>query len=196
MDNKPDIGFIDTHPKGDSGDDDACRFVHKAILHCATVFQPGMVSLGGDAGLAQLIGQLFALMAAVDIDNAATLGLAGKFEQGGQLLFFVVKVDGGEMKVVTENIHRHHAGPLLFLVHTIQAGGAVANVIEDFVADARRCGRGHGQGGRRVQLQSRLLDKEIVGAKIMTPQTNTVRLVDHKEIDATLAQCTEKLTLA
>ena len=72
----------------------------------------------------------------------------------------------------------------------------IAHVLDDFIAHAWRRRSGHRQRGGVAQFVARLLQEEVVGAKVVAPQADTVRLVNHKEVQPGMAQRAQELALA
>ena len=119
-----------------------------------------------------------------------------KLDQRIQLLFLIVKLHRREMQVVAEDVHRHDARAhrrCTILCQPIAI--LIANVIDNFVANARRCCRRHCQCGGGAQFQPRFLNKEIIGPEIVTPEADTVRFVDDKEINPGAAKGAQELPL-
>src|SRR5215203_2359147 len=66
------------------------------------------------------------------------------------------------------------------------------NIVNDLVAHAWGCGSSHGKRGRIAKLMACFLDKEVIWAEIMTPQTDTVRFIHDKKGQSCITQGTQK----
>ena len=104
------VGLVDAHAKGNRGHDDTRAVGHEAILDGSSIGQPGVIGFGADSFCAHQGRQRLTFVPAVDINDAATFGLADKFEQRGQLFIFIVKTHGRQMQIGPEDVQRHHLG--------------------------------------------------------------------------------------
>ena len=166
---------------------------HKAVLDLAALFQARMVGGGGHAVGRQQLGQLVAAFAAAHVDHAGAAKLAQQGDQRLLLLLVVAHAQGGQVQVGPESVAHQHA---MAAVAGLLAGLLAQQLALDVVAHAWGGSGGDGQDGRPTQVPVCLRQVEVVGAEIVAPDRDAVRLVHHQARHAPPAQGMDKGQLA
>ena len=176
MGDPADVRLVDAHSKGNRCHHDQAVFLLKAHFHPPAVLSlhPAVIETGRMTRLAQRLGQGFGLGAGGRIDDAR-LPFAGS-GKGQDLLagrLFDLK---GQAQV----------GP----VEPAQKGGggdAIEQARHDFGPGflVRRGGKG---GKRHVQRAAQRADPQIVGAKVVAPLADAMRLVHGNQTGANATQ--------
>ena len=183
MEDEAHVRLVDPHAEGGGGDDRLDLVVHEAVLqlHPSLRAEPRVVGLGGDARLPQLRGQLLARFAGGDVDDAGLLGLGDGLDQ--RPLFAVL---------LAEAVHREVE------VRAVEAADEHRRVLhpqplDDLATDRGRGGRGQRQQGRVAELVGEGAEAEVVGAEVVPPLADAVRLVDDQQRGLRLAELLQHL---
>ena len=171
-----DVAFVNAHAKGDGGDDAVDLARHELALHgfALRVQHAGVVGLRGHAVLAEVAGYILGRFLQGDIHNAALLRARG--QPLGQALQLVGATDGLDQQIQ---------------VGAVKAGAHhVKSVDGKFGLHIGHDGRGSG-GGQQKSLRNFELALVIgqflvIGAKVVTPLRDAMRLVHHQERDGNL----------
>ena len=179
VDEEADVGLVHAHAEGDGGDDDAHIAVHEAAHAVGAVLgaEAGVVGerdVGVGAPLLQFAvdqrGHLLAAIARGDVDDAGALLLAADVDDRAQLLLFVRDALHFVEEVRAEEADAH-------------AAEVAAEPVGDLFGDLGRRGRGEGQDGRLAERGEDLRHDQVVGAEVVAPEADAVRLVDHEQRD-------------
>jgi hypothetical protein len=171
-----DIGLVDAHAEGDGRHDDQSVFGGEAVLDPAAVFRvhAAVVAERGVPVLAERLGQRLGLCAGAAVDDArlaATGGGEGEDLAAGAVL-------GLEGKVQVRTVEAAQEGARRF---------AVEEPGDDLVLRLGIGGGGEG-GQRHVERAAQLSDPEIVGAEVVAPLADAVRLVNGDQADPGIGQ--------
>ena len=176
MDDKADIGFIDSHSEGDGGADDMDFVAQKEFLVACSggVIEAGVIGEGGDAVGDEFFGDAFGGFAAGAVDDsafaAATFdkaeGLFVRFGFGDDAVGEVGAIETGD----------------------IGTGVTKAEVFDDIDADAFGGGGGEGHEGHLGEDLAEFSELAIFGAEIVTPFGNAVGFIDSELGDIPLAE--------
>ncbi|MCY1434370.1 hypothetical protein D9M71_504290 [compost metagenome] len=168
-----DIALVDAHAEGDGGDHDVGLPVHEPALQGIPRFMghAGVVGTGGDAALGQAQGDLFGGLLQGHIDDCRLPGTRRQpVHQAAQL------VSAG------------HRFDQQVEVAAVEAGGDHISIGDDELAlhvgnHRRRRGGCQQQHLGNAELPLVLGQLEVVGAEVVAPLGDAVRLVHHQQGD-------------
>ena len=173
MQDKPHIGFVNTHAKGVCGYDDRRLVVDEIVLVGAADLggQPGVVFGGGKAGLGQQLLQLIDIFAGGAVDDAALARMVAQVLQHK----VVLAAGGLDLKIQVRAVKARH-----------QHLGVLQPQCAAYILLHRpgRCGRKGREDRPPGQTVHKGKDLEVAGAEILPPLADTVRLVycDHRKL--------------
>jgi hypothetical protein len=166
VDDEAHVGAIDPHPEGDRRDDDVEVFRLERALRApaARRVEAGVVGLAADAERAQGLRELLDVAAAQAVDDPGRAGVPRDHA-----------ADLAREVAAREDAVRQ--------VRPVEAPDEERRIGEpelahDVLADARRRGRGVGLDRDRGQLAAELAELAVLGAEIVAPVADAVRLVD------------------
>ena len=173
---QPQVGHVDPHPEGDGGDDDQRVLLLEPFLRLPTVFvvQPGVVGEGAEAESPEPLGHRFGLPPREAVDDR---GLAGALP-----------------KQLHQPVERLPFGPnRIGQVRPVEAGREELRVLHpqlrrDVASDPLGGGRGErreGDGGEPVPEDAEI---PVVGAELMAPLRDAVRLVHRDQTHLDLVE--------
>ena len=166
MDDEADVRLVDAHAKGDRRHDHADAAGHEVVLGLVPVGDARVIVAGGDGLLAQERGQFLTAGAGAGIDDAAARFGAAEGQQVAQLLVGVAGVEDLQLQVGAGDVTGDDAH--------------IAQVVEDISSHAGWSCGGHGQERRDAQCLPGAPDGEIVGAEVVAPDADAMRLVNHQ----------------
>ena len=169
-----DVGLVDAHAKGDSGDNDQPVLLLEPAFGDAAVFgvHTAVIMDRAMACVAQRLRQRFGLGPRAAIDDARlSLARGGKVQdlRARPVLGGKGQMDVGPVKAAQKGARRF---PVEQFLHDLGLGFDVGG----------RCKRCQ----RHVQGAAQFADAQVVGAEIMAPLADAMRLVhgDHRHADA------------
>ena len=166
------VGLVDAHAKSHGGHHDQAVFAQEAVLvalaHARV--QAGVVGQGRDALLAQPLGRVFHLLAALAVDDAG-IALVLAADEAQQLLAGVVLLDQGVADVGPVEAADEDAGVLQLQALDHVGAGLV-------VGGGRQRHAGH-VGVALVQHG----ELQVVFAEVVAPLADAVRFVDGEEAE-------------
>ena len=168
------VALVDAHAEGDRGDDHRDLVPREGVLDAPPLVrrQAGVVGGGVHAVGAELAGDLLGALAREAVDDAGLAGVAG--EELRELVQRLALVDHGVADV----------GP----VEPGDVDGGVAqpepraHVVACLGVGRRRAGHDGHAGEQAAQLP----ELDVLGAEVVAPLADAVRLVDGEEGDAGL----------
>ena len=166
VDHPADVGLVDAHAEGDRGADDLHLVAQEKLLVFGAflVAEPGVVGPGGEAAVGERLGHALGGGARGAIDDAA-LVLALFHELEDLLERFVLGGDAvGEVGAVETRDKSRRV--------------AQAQVLHDVAAHAFGGRRGERHDGDVGQQDAELGELPVLGAEIVAPLGDAVRLVD------------------
>ncbi|MDT4848206.1 hypothetical protein FQZ97_822920 [compost metagenome] len=166
-----DVAFVDAHAEGDGGDHDVDLAGHELALQGfpRLVGHAGVVGAGGDATLAQALGDLFGSLLQGHVDDGRLSGARRQpVHQAAQLV-----VAGHRLDQQVE-------------VAAVETGGDHIGIGDDELAlhvgdHRRRRGGGQQQHLGNAELALVLGQLEVVGTEVVAPFGDAVRLVHHQQ---------------
>jgi hypothetical protein len=165
--------LVDAHPEGDRGDDDVAVRARPPLLHRDPLLRahPGVIRTGGKADRREARGdaQRRALQRHVH-DRRAGRPRAQPVDQ--QLIPRLLPDGRGQEGQV---------GPVEARDHGVCLGDSES--LADVGDDGRRGGRGQSEHAFGSQLAGAYGELQVVGAEVMAPFRDAVRLVDREERD-------------
>ena len=172
MDHRADVGFVDAHPEGVGRDDDLGLPGHESVLGLGA-FVAGEARVVDDhlaaEFLLEVLADRLALRPARGVDDGRAGGLAQRLGQRGELVVVAPGLDDGVAQVGAVE-----PGDELGVVAEVELVGDVA------ADDVGRRG-GEGDAGGRADLSTGQADPGVVGAEVVAPLADAVRLVDRQE---------------
>jgi hypothetical protein len=177
MGDEADVGLVDAHAEGDRGADHQPVLALEAFLGPAALvgLEAGVVGHRGVAGLGQRLGQRLGPGAGGAVDDAGAAAAA--VDEIHQLLARAVLGLEGEAQV--RAVEAAQEGARL---------GAAEEPCGDLGAGLGIGGRGERDGLDAVEEAPQLADAQVVGAEVVAPLADAMRLVDGEQADADPAQ--------
>ena len=174
MGDPADVGLVDAHAEGDGGHDDQPVLALKPRLDRAAVIgvHAAVIMAGGVATLAERLCQRFGLCPRAAIDDAG-LPLARGGEVQDLAARLVLDLEG------EADVRPVEAAQEGFGCCAVEEAG------DDL--GPRFLIRGGGEGGKRhVQRPAQIADAQVIGAEIVAPLTDAMRLIhrDQRGVDA------------
>ena len=177
MPHRAHVGLVDAHPERVRGHDHVGLAGHELVLGAAALVgrEPGVV----DGRVQQRAGLLGALAGAAVDDRGAVLVELHAGQQGRPL------ARHRALAVERQHVERE--------VRAVEAGAdalgvAQAEPHDDLLGDLRRRGRRAGHRGRVAELGDDRREPQIVGAEVVTPLRDAVRLVDDEQVQLALRE--------
>lgn len=177
-----DVAFVDAHPERDGCHHDGAGAAHEPILRSGAFFirETRVISARGQPGFGQLRGDGLRGFLQGDVDNGRARRLRG--EPAAQ---------------PREGVGHNTGCDAQGEVWPVKAGVRhVPGIEPETLGDVSRDGRGGGGGERQHAFDFERLrqpgELEVVGAKIVAPLRDAMRLIDHQERDLERTQRREK----
>jgi hypothetical protein len=166
-----DIGLVDAHAEGGRGHDHLELVPVEAPLGLLAGgrLHAGVIGDRGHASLAEGLRDLLSLTLGGHIHDARLGRLHHPIQQVGELgVLLGDRADGQADVGPVKAPHQHHR---------------VAHVepLDDLGADRRRGRGGQGQHPRVPQLVGQRAHPQVLGAELVAPGADAVRLVDHQQ---------------
>ena len=148
----------------------------------------GVVGVGEPAVVPQALGLGFAALAGGPIDDggalARTRGWCARAAFAARRAERLAKLSIGLLAALAGALHlarAQHQVRSLETVDVLRRVGGQPEAADDFVAHDRRRGGRAGEHARLGQARQHAVDLHVLGAKVVTPLTDAVRLVDGHE---------------
>ena len=186
MQHEAHVGLVDAHAERRRGDDDVDVARHEALLHVGAVgrLHPRVVGRRLHAVLGHRLGVRLGALAGGRVDDAR-LGRAHGPQDDRLALLLVVPVA----------LHRQVQVRPVEAAHDLR-GVLQVQPLDDLLADRRRGGRREREHGRVAEPLDDVAELEVVGAEVVAPRRQAVRLVDDEQRRLRLGDRVEHLGLA
>jgi hypothetical protein len=171
-----DVGFVDAHAEGDGGDDDVDVVPVEGFLVPGPLQVPeaGVVGEGLDAVAGEEGGGRFHVFSGGAVDDAGFPGVL--FQEGEDLIIEAAFWQDAVVEI----------GPVERRPHLERV--AQTELADRVPLDLLGGGGGEGGDGHGGEVLPQAREEEVVGAELVAPLRDAVRLVDGKEADADLFQ--------
>ncbi len=176
------IGLVDAHPEGVGCDDDFSVAMHEAVLRRGAFVRrhSGVVADHDQPGLGKDPGQLVGVLAGSAVDDRGPVRRVAEavLEQGQLAALGALAFQLDDVEAEVRPVEARADGD-----RVVQSEAAL-DLLGDFLGC--RCCAGHHR--RPTEPLDRLREPQVVGAEVVAPLGQAVRLVDREEIDATRLQ--------
>ena len=177
MDHEADVGAVNAHAEGIGGDDNRVLGVHEGVVDAralgvgeASVVEKDRRFAESAAFVGKAGEHALGVFARGDVDDAGAV-FADEIRDVPVLRVMVSRLVDGKVEVVAAESLDLHVG---FLAR----GFAEAQLADDVGADIGGGGGRDGEDGDVGEAVERIPDVEVVGAEVVSPLADAVRLVD------------------